>query len=147
MASPLKRSESVENAGLLSPARKSFASKIPRRKEALAAAKQLAASDNQADELVDEPSDGGNNNGPRKVDRHQAFIKELEEKKRKEKEAEVAEADRQRKLRLKLRKSILQRAAAVRAVEPSPKEETPEETPAPPTSVKASVSVAHGAYA
>ncbi|EQC33446.1 hypothetical protein SDRG_08960 [Saprolegnia diclina VS20] len=133
MASPLQRSESVgESAGLLSPARKSFASKIPRRKEAIAAAKQLAASDNQADEqLADEPSDGGNNNGPRKVDRHQAFIKELEEKKRKEKEAEAAEADRQRKLRLKLRKSILQRAAAVRAVEPTPKEETPEETPAP----------------
>ncbi|KDO24551.1 hypothetical protein SPRG_10366 [Saprolegnia parasitica CBS 223.65] len=142
MASPLKRSESVENAGLLSPARKSFASKIPRRKEALAAAKQLAASDNQADELVDEPTSdstsaniiiNNNDNGPRKVDRHQVFIKELEEKKRKEKEAEAAEADRQRKLRLKLRKSILQRAAAVRAVEPSPKEETPEETPPPPT--------------
>ncbi|OQS01270.1 tubulin-tyrosine ligase family [Achlya hypogyna] len=137
MASPLKRSESVEAVGnnsvegLLSPARKSFASKIPRRKEALAAAKQLA--DNQAAEEPPSPVPltllrSAERAKKDKVDRNQQFIKELEEKKRKEKEAEAAEADRQRKLRLKLRKSILQRAAAVR--DAPTKDEVPEE-PAP----------------
>ncbi|RHY31601.1 hypothetical protein DYB32_003343 [Aphanomyces invadans] len=48
------------------------------------------------------------------VDKHQQYIKDLEEKKRKAREEEVAKAEKQRRLRLKLRKSILQRAASIR---------------------------------
>ncbi|KAF0700233.1 Aste57867_9242 [Aphanomyces stellatus] len=97
---------------LLSPTKKAFASKIPRRRVELAA----PAPPKEA------PSTNQEATPPKagllaKMDKHQQYIKELEERKRREKEDEEAKTEKQRRLRLKLRKSILQRAASLRATE------------------------------
>ncbi|ETW02883.1 hypothetical protein, variant 1 [Aphanomyces invadans] len=109
-------------AAVTSPTKKAFVSKIPRRSVKLptpinALPVQLAATESsQPDEAPSSNNQQESATPPKAavVDKHQQYIKDLEEKKRKAREEEVAKAEKQRRLRLKLRKSILQRAASIR---------------------------------
>ncbi|CAK4638567.1 unnamed protein product [Aphanomyces euteiches] len=109
-----------EPGALLSPTKKSFVSKIPRRRSFEGSLPPPSSDNNQHDEPTPPKA---------KMDKHQQYIKELEEKKRKEKE-EQAKADKQRRLRVKLLQSILQRAAAIRSEsDEQTKDEEPTQDP------------------
>ncbi|KAH9100398.1 hypothetical protein LEN26_015880 [Aphanomyces euteiches] len=109
-----------EPGALLSPTKKSFVSKIPRRRSFEGSLPPPSSDNNQHDEPTPPKA---------KMDKHQQYIKELEEKKRKEKE-EHAKADKQRRLRVKLLQSILQRAAAIRSEsDEQTKDEEPTQDP------------------
>ncbi|CAK4090918.1 unnamed protein product [Aphanomyces euteiches] len=110
-----------EPGALLSPTKKSFVSKIPRRRSFEGSLPPPSSDNNQHDEPTPPKA---------KMDKHQQYIKELEEKKRKEKEEEQAKADKQCRLRVKLRQSILQRAAAIRSEsDEQTKDEEPTQDP------------------